>query len=114
MIAGGVGFDINCGVRLLRSDLRIEDIENIKTQLADTLFKTIPVGVVRSIFLFIFLFLVLFHLSTLNSIHFFPIDRIRQGEGSILGRLSVEELDEVLTTGMKWAEKKNLVWSSDR
>ena len=60
MIAGGVGFDINCGVRLLRSNLRIEDIENVKTQLADTLFKTIPVGVVRSILLFIFLILFFF------------------------------------------------------
>jgi hypothetical protein len=56
-----------------------------------------------------------FHLLTYAQFNsFLPIDRIHQGEGSILGRLSVEELDEVLTTGMKWAEKKNLVWSSDR
>ena len=46
---GGVGFDINCGVRLLRSNLKIEDVQKVKKELADTLFKTIPVGVVSSL-----------------------------------------------------------------
>ena len=31
---GGVGFDINCGVRLLRTNLFQKDIEPIKEQLA--------------------------------------------------------------------------------
>lgn len=32
--AGGVGFDINCGVRLLRTNLFEKDIQPIKEQLA--------------------------------------------------------------------------------
>ena len=31
---GGVGFDINCGVRLLRTNLTEADIEPVKEQLA--------------------------------------------------------------------------------
>ena len=31
---GGVGFDINCGVRLVRTNLRQKDVEPIKEQLA--------------------------------------------------------------------------------
>lgn len=31
---GGVGFDINCGVRLIRTNLTIDDINPIKEQLA--------------------------------------------------------------------------------
>lgn len=36
---GGVGFDINCGVRLLRSSLSIEDLFPVRDKLADVLFK---------------------------------------------------------------------------
>lgn len=42
---GGVGFDINCGVRLIRTNLSIEDVEPVKEQLAQSLFDHIPVGV---------------------------------------------------------------------
>ncbi|EDQ90003.1 uncharacterized protein MONBRDRAFT_24995 [Monosiga brevicollis MX1] len=42
---GGVGFDINCGVRLLRTNLTLEDVEPVKEQLAQSLFDHIPVGV---------------------------------------------------------------------
>ncbi|XP_074645372.1 RNA-splicing ligase RtcB homolog isoform X2 [Tubulanus polymorphus] len=42
---GGVGFDINCGVRLLRTNLFEKDILPVKEQLAQTLFNHIPVGV---------------------------------------------------------------------
>ncbi|MDD5476029.1 MAG: RtcB family protein [Syntrophales bacterium] len=42
---GGVGYDINCGVRLLATNLRFEEIGNdLKTLLAD-LFREIPSGV---------------------------------------------------------------------
>ncbi|NPA38555.1 MAG: RtcB family protein [Candidatus Nanohaloarchaeota archaeon] len=41
---GGVGFDINCGVRLLRTNLSYEEIEKHKVKLVDTLFKNIPSG----------------------------------------------------------------------
>jgi tRNA-splicing ligase RtcB len=42
---GGVGFDINCGVRLLRTNVDEKDIQPIKEQLAQSLFDHIPVGV---------------------------------------------------------------------
>mmetsp|Transcript_17727 Transcript_17727/g.53332 ORF Transcript_17727/g.53332 Transcript_17727/m.53332 type:complete len:515 (-) Transcript_17727:2043-3587(-) len=42
---GGVGFDINCGVRLLRTNLMEEDVAGVKEQLAQALFDHIPVGV---------------------------------------------------------------------
>ncbi len=42
---GGVGFDINCGVRLVRTDLTIEDIDEDKIkQLVDRLFQNVPSG----------------------------------------------------------------------
>ncbi len=43
--AGGVGFDISCGVRTLHTGLIHEDIENLKTKLADKLYRNVPVGV---------------------------------------------------------------------
>ena len=43
--AGGVGFDISCGVRTLTTGLRREQIESHKRELADTLFAVIPAGV---------------------------------------------------------------------
>ncbi|BFU23221.1 RtcB domain-containing protein [Entamoeba histolytica HM-1:IMSS-B] len=42
---GGVGFDINCGVRLLRTNLDDKDIEPHLAELADALQKNIPSGV---------------------------------------------------------------------
>lgn len=43
--AGGVGFDISCGVRLLRTGLHVNQIQEVKTKLADILFSDIPAGV---------------------------------------------------------------------
>ncbi|XP_045147086.1 RNA-splicing ligase RtcB homolog [Echinops telfairi] len=42
---GGVGFDINCGVRLLRTNLDESDVQPVKEQLAQAMFDHIPVGV---------------------------------------------------------------------
>ena len=42
---GGVGFDINCGVRLLRTNLTEADVAPLKEALAQALFDHIPVGV---------------------------------------------------------------------
>ncbi|GAB1609802.1 tRNA-splicing ligase RtcB homolog [Argonauta hians] len=42
---GGVGFDINCGVRLLRTNLDEKDVSPIKEQLCQCMFNHIPVGV---------------------------------------------------------------------
>ena len=42
---GGVGYDINCGVRLLRTDFQVEDILDKRADLLDGLFKEVPCGV---------------------------------------------------------------------
>lgn len=41
---GGVGFDINCGVRCLTTPLRRGEIEDKKGHLGDRLFKDVPAG----------------------------------------------------------------------
>lgn len=43
--AGGVGFDISCGIRCLRSNLKLADAAPLLQRLADRLFATIPAGV---------------------------------------------------------------------
>lgn len=42
---GGIGYDINCGVRLLRLTMQYEEIKPYLNELADELFRTIPSGV---------------------------------------------------------------------
>ncbi|HSE57692.1 MAG TPA: RtcB family protein [Nitrospiraceae bacterium] len=43
--AGGVGFDISCGVRTLTTGLTTEQVEPVKERLADRLFHHVPAGV---------------------------------------------------------------------
>ncbi len=42
---GGVGYDINCGVRLIRTRLTYDDVRDRVGALADALFTAIPAGV---------------------------------------------------------------------
>ncbi|HET9044930.1 MAG TPA: RtcB family protein, partial [Burkholderiales bacterium] len=42
--AGGVGFDISCGIRCLRTLLHAADIEPVARKLSDGLFRDIPAG----------------------------------------------------------------------
>jgi len=42
---GGVGYDINCGVRLLRTNLTYDDIKPHLKALVDTIFRNVPSGV---------------------------------------------------------------------
>ena len=42
---GGVGFDINCGVRVLRTNLNRTDLKKRVSDLVDGLYNTIPTGV---------------------------------------------------------------------
>jgi tRNA-splicing ligase RtcB len=42
--AGGVGFDVSCGVRTLRTGLTAADVESVKEPLADSLFRSVPAG----------------------------------------------------------------------
>jgi len=42
---GGVGYDINCGVRLVRSDLTLDELKPKLEALVNSLFNNIPTGV---------------------------------------------------------------------
>ena len=42
---GGVGYDINCGVRLMRTDLDLEDLRPLLVPLIEQLLRDVPVGV---------------------------------------------------------------------
>jgi tRNA-splicing ligase RtcB len=42
---GGVGYDINCGVRLLRTDYRENEIQERKKELLQEIFREVPAGV---------------------------------------------------------------------
>ncbi len=69
---GGVGYDISCGVRCLRTGLKREEVLPTIEKLVDALFATVPSGV--------------------------------GSEGKI--RLSIDQLDEVLVGGARWAVEK--------
>ncbi len=43
--AGGVGFDISCGVRTLLTGVKAEALTPVKQPLADALYRRIPAGV---------------------------------------------------------------------
>jgi tRNA-splicing ligase RtcB len=43
--SSAVGFDINCGVRLIRTNLTEKDVAPYKEKLTQKLFDQIPVGV---------------------------------------------------------------------
>ena len=43
--AGGVGFDISCGVRTLHTGLTAEELKERKQELAEALFESVPAGV---------------------------------------------------------------------
>ena len=45
---GGIGFDINCGVRLLRTNLSEEQVRTKLKELLEELFRNVPSGVGRS------------------------------------------------------------------
>ncbi len=77
--AGGVGFDISCGVRTLHTGLRHEQLEPLREQLANRLFQTIPAGVGST--------------------------------GRI--RLSMGEMDRMLTGGARWAVKQGYGYRED-
>jgi tRNA-splicing ligase RtcB len=44
---GATGYDINCGVRLLRSDILAEEVKPIMREIVDTLYRSVPSGVGR-------------------------------------------------------------------
>ncbi|MCK4654995.1 MAG: RtcB family protein, partial [Candidatus Cloacimonetes bacterium] len=42
---GGVGYDINCGVRFVRTNLQFEDIRDKLPSLVNSIFRDVPTGV---------------------------------------------------------------------
>jgi len=42
---GGVGYDVNCGMRLIRTDLSLEDVQPRLERLMTELFRNVPAGV---------------------------------------------------------------------
>ena len=42
---GGIGYDVNCGVRLIRTDLEEKDVRPKLKELVDTIFVNVPSGV---------------------------------------------------------------------
>src|SRR3990172_513661 len=42
---GGIGFDINCGMRLVLTDLTLEEVQPRLRALVDALFRRVPAGV---------------------------------------------------------------------
>jgi tRNA-splicing ligase RtcB (3'-phosphate/5'-hydroxy nucleic acid ligase) len=42
---GGIGFDINCGMRLIRTNLRLKEVKPRVKELVDLLFRLVPTGV---------------------------------------------------------------------
>jgi tRNA-splicing ligase RtcB len=43
--AGGVGFDISCGVRVLHTGLTVADVDGRQGEVAEALFRAVPAGV---------------------------------------------------------------------
>lgn len=48
---GGVGYDVNCGMRLIRTDLTLEDVQPQLERLMMELFRLVPAGVGASGFM---------------------------------------------------------------
>lgn len=42
---GGIGYDINCGVRLLRTNLSEDDVKNKMREIVNAIFRNVPSGV---------------------------------------------------------------------
>lgn len=76
---GGVGYDINCGVRLMKTDLALKEIQDSKEKLLDRIFDLVPCGV---------------------------------GVGGKM-RLSVRELEEAMSEGIRWAVERGYGWDRD-
>ena len=76
---GGIGYDINCGIRLIKTEFDFDSIKKHLPGISRELFRSIPSGVGKS----------------------GPLS------------LSDKELDEVLSTGCRWAVKAGYAESAD-
>jgi len=89
---GGVGFDINCGVRVLSTNIDEKDFMTKRKEILHSIFRAVPSGVGRG--------------------RRFDIWSNRGSR--VAGRKSQrEELDEVLKNGAEWAVKKGFGVAED-
>ena len=78
---GGVGYDINCGVRLIRTNLNENDMKPALSKLLDALFENVPSG-----------------LGSLGKI------RVTQGE---IDKVVADGVEWAVDRGYGWSEDKN-------
>ncbi len=45
---GGIGFDINCGMRLIKTNLKVDEVKRNIKDIVDRLFRDVPTGVGKS------------------------------------------------------------------
>ncbi len=76
---GGVGYDINCGVRVVRTDLREDELAPHVPALLNQIFRDVPAGL---------------------------------GLSGLL-KVSMQEIDNVLARGARWAVEKGYGWPQD-
>jgi tRNA-splicing ligase RtcB len=77
---GGVGYDINCGVRLLTTSFSEQDIRPKLAELTNTIFNNVPCGL---------------------------------GSHRKDFRVTIHELERLLTEGVQWAVDRGLGWPED-
>jgi len=80
---GSIGFDINCGVRLIRTDLMEADVRPKVRELVDTLFQNVPSGV-----------------GSEGKVALSPSD---------LGRLMLEGVQWAVDKGYGWADDRDRI-----
>lgn len=76
---GGVGYDINCGVRLLKTNMDFDEVSPKIKPIVDSIFNNVPSGL--------------------------------GSKGKI--KLNMNQLDEVLLNGARWAVESDFGWSKD-
>lgn len=77
---GGIGYDINCGVRLVLTNLDVNNVKPILKNLLEEMFKNVPCGL---------------------------------GSSGKVKVHSMEEFDQVLKYGAKWAVENDYGWKED-
>ncbi|QQG40277.1 MAG: RtcB family protein [Candidatus Aenigmatarchaeota archaeon] len=82
---GGIGFDINCGMRLLRTDLTWKDVEPKLKQLVNLLYDRVPAGVGSAAF----------------------------DDAAGFAKLSHGQFREMISSGAEWCVEKGYGWKED-
>jgi tRNA-splicing ligase RtcB len=77
---GGIGYDINCGVRLLQTNFNVNDVKPFVKELLDQMFRNVPSGV---------------------------------GSKGKVKVQSLDDLNELLKLGARWAVEKDFGWEKD-